>query len=342
MRVTVKDVARQANVSPGTVSNVLTGKRPVSQATRQRILLAIEELGYQPDLLARSLVNRRSDTLAVVASGLEYYGPSRTLVGIEQQAEELGYSLLLSLLHRPTECTVGPALEALAARRVDGIIWAVPEIGHNHAWIPYDRLNKLPPIIFLTMEPRPGLAVVTVDNRGGACQVTRHLLEGGRRTIGLIGGPQLWWEARERLAGWQQGLQEAGLEAAPSLQVEGNWSAASGEQGLYRLLDRRPDVDAVLACNDPMALGALRAAQLLGRRIPQDLAVVGFDNIPESAFFWPPLTTVRQRLVELGRIAVQELHKIIEAKQQPDLNLEPPVIMLTPELVLRDSSLATA
>lgn len=343
MRVTVKDVARRASVSPGTVSNVLTGKRPVSKTTRRRIMQAIEELGYQPDLLARSLVNRRSDTLAVVASSLEYYGPSRTLAGIEQQAEELGYSLLLSLLHRPTDCCIGPALDALASRRVDGIIWAVPQVDNNRDWIPYDRLDQLPPVIFLTMEPRPGLAVVAVDNRAGANRACRHLVEQGRRKIGLVSGPLVWWEARERQAGWRQGLEQAGLDISASLQVEGDWSAATGETGLYRLLEQRADIDAVMACNDPMALGVLRAARLLGRRVPEDLAVVGFDNIPESAFFWPPLTTVRQRLVELGRIAVQELHKIIEAKQQKRKeDQDSPVIMLTPELVLRESSLTAA
>ena len=154
-RITIVDVADRANVSAGTVSNALTGKRPVAEVTRRRILQVIDELGYKPDLLARGLVNRSSNTLAVVATGLEYYGPSRTLVGIEEQANALGYSLLLDLLHSPADDDVDLVLDDLTSRRVDGIIWAVHEIGDNRTWLQEDRLSKLPPIVFLTMEPRP-------------------------------------------------------------------------------------------------------------------------------------------------------------------------------------------
>ncbi|GIV77030.1 MAG: hypothetical protein KatS3mg050_1424 [Litorilinea sp.] len=188
-RVTIVEVARRARVSAGTVSNALTGKRPVSPATRARILRAIEELGYQPNLLARGLVNRRSGTLGVVVSGLEYYGPSRTLVGIEREANQLGYSLILDLLHTPEADNVEHVLGILTSRRVDGIIWAVHEVGENRAWVSEERLHRLPPIIFLTMGFRPGVAVVTADNRRGACLATRHLLDEGRRRIGLITGP---------------------------------------------------------------------------------------------------------------------------------------------------------
>ena len=129
--ITVKDVARQAQVSPGTVSNTLTGKRRVSQAVRARVLQAVEELSYQPNILARSLINRRSETIAVVTSGIEYFGPSRTLAGIEQGAEALGYSLLLELIPWSDEVQTQLTLTNIAARQVDGIIWAVPEIGAN-------------------------------------------------------------------------------------------------------------------------------------------------------------------------------------------------------------------
>ena len=193
--VTIKDVAKRAHVSPGTVSNALTGKRPVSVDTRRRILDAIEELGYQPNVLARSLVNRRSETLAVVASGLEYYGPSRTVIGIEQEANRLGYSLLLSLLHDPVNADVEPALSALAARRVDGIVWAVPEIGNNRAWVSPERLERLPPMIFLSMGMRRGVPLVAVNNRAGAALAAQHLLalqpppdRPDHRPPGLVGG----------------------------------------------------------------------------------------------------------------------------------------------------------
>ena len=335
-KVTIIDVARAAEVSAGTVSNALTGKRPVAAATRQRILRVIEELGYRPNLLARGLVNRSSMTLGVVASGLEYYGPSRTLIGIEQQANRLGYSLLLDLLHSPVDDDIKLVLNDLVSRRVDGIIWAVHEIGNNRGWIHIDMLRKLPPIIFLTMKPIPGVTVISTDNRAGASLATQHLLNQGRRAIGLITGPLDWWEAQERCLGWSLALERAGYEPLADLMAEGSWSAASGEQALYQLLQQHPDMDAVFASNDQMALGALRAAHLLKRRVPDDLAVVGYDNTPESAFFWPPLTTIRQHLVELGQASVQELEKIIQAPAAD--HAAPASVLLAPELIVRESS----
>jgi LacI family transcriptional regulator len=339
--ITIVDVARRANVSAGTVSNVLTGKRPVAEETRVRILHAIEELGYQPNLLARSLVNRASNTLGVVTSGLEFYGPSRTLVGIEHQANELGYSLLLDLLHHPEDEDVDVVLDDLAARRVDGIIWAVHEVGANRAWLAPARLAALPPIVFLTMETRPDTAIISTDNRRGALLATQHLLDIGRRRIAIITGPLRWWEARERLAGWQWCLHEAGIEPSHALIYEGDWTSISGEQGLRHLLATQPEIDAVFASNDQMALGVLRTAHLQGRCVPEQLAVAGFDNMPEAAFFWPSLTSVRQHLADLGRMAVEELHRAIEARAEGG-KVTPVVRLVAPELIVRESSASSA
>ncbi len=333
--VTVKDVARAAGVSPGTVSNALSGKRPVSEDTRRKILDAIAALDYRPNLVARSLVSRRSATLAVVDSGLELYGPSRTLVGIERRANELGYSLLLALLHSPEQTDVDGVLAELTARRVDGIIWAVHEVGDNRAWLSAERLQRLPPIIFLTMQERPHTALVSTDNFAGGALATQHLLDQGRRRIGCITGPLDWWEARRRRAGWADALARAGLPADPALVVEGDWTAASGEAAIRRLWEQAPDLDAVFTCNDQMALGVLRAAHLSGRAIPQELAVVGFDNMPESAYFWPPLTTVRQHLLDLGRLAVDNLHVCIESDSGAAVAAR---TLVTPELIVRQSS----
>ncbi len=339
--VTLRDVARLAGVSTKTVSRVVNEQGEISESTRQRVQAAVERLGYQPNILARSLVNRRSDTLAVVAWGIDYYGPSRTVVGVEQQANELGYSLFLNLLSEPNDTNVNPILSALAARRVDGIVCAVPEVGENRAWIEPDRLKSLPPTIFLSMQPQPGLSVIAVDNRAGAVQATQHLIDQGRRKIGVITGPLAWWEARERYAGWKETLTRAGLTVAPSLVVEGDWSAPSGEQCMRKLLAQQPDIDAVFAGNDQMALGALGVAHQCDRRVPQDLAIVGFDCTPESAHFWPPLTTVNQHLVDVGRVAVQTLHKLIEARRKGEEDFEHTATMLAPELMVRQSSMLT-
>lgn len=304
-----------------------------------RVLAAIDELNYQPNLLARGLVSRQSHTLAVVASGLEYYGPSRTLVGMEEAATRLGYSLLLDLVPLEGGSHIDEVLTLLTGRRVDGIVWAVHEIGNNRAWVTEERLAQLPPVVFLAMEPRPGLDIVGADNRQGATLATSHLIESGRRTIGLITGPLTWWEARERLAAWRATMAVHGLPAPDRQVIEGDWSAVSGERALTRLLAQRPDLDGLVVSNDQMALGVLRAVHALGVRVPQDLAVVGYDNIPEAAYFWPSLTSVRQHLVDVGRLAVERLHTLVVARidgvQQP-----PSQVQLTmPELMVRESSL---
>lgn len=335
---TVKDVASKANVSPGTVSNVLTKKRPVSAATRARVLQVIEELGYQPNVLARSLINRRSETIAVVASGLDFFGPSQIVVGIEREADEMGYSILLRLIHWSDPLHARRALEMLSGRQVDGIIWAAPEIGDNRSGVVPERLAKLPPIVFVNMAPRPGIASISIDNRLGARRAVEHLMDQGRRSIGLITGPLDWWEARERQAGWEEGLQAAGLSADPALIAIGDWSTSTGEDGLRCLLSRVPGLDSVFVSNDQMALGALRTAHLSGRRVPEDLAVVGFDDLPESACFWPPLTTMHQPLLDLGREAVRLLSHMIEERitgQEPHEHRTP---CLQPELLVRESS----
>ena len=337
MHVTLQDVAKLAGVSPKTVSRVVNNQGELSDATRQRVQAAIEELNYRPNILARSLVNQRTNTLAVVAWGIDYYGPSRTVVGIENKADELGYSLFLSLLAQPAKGDIDRILDTLVARRVDGIIWAVPEVGDNRAWINPTRLDRLPPIVFLSMAAQPGLAAVSVNNRAGACQAVQHLIDQGRRRIGLITGPLAWWEARERMAGWQETLCAAGLETSRSFTAEGDWSASSGAQAMRELLEREPDIDAVFVCSDQMAVGALGVAHQMGRCIPQNLAVVGFDNIPEAAFFWPPLSTVHQQLIDAGGIAVQNLHQAIEAQRKGEAATIDNV-QLTPNLIVRGSS----
>jgi LacI family transcriptional regulator len=338
LHATLRDVADLARVSTKTVSRVVNNQGEISEATRLRVQVAIEQLGYRPNILARSLIHQRTDTLAVVAWGIDFFGPSHTVVGIEQQAHEFGYSLFLNLVSKPDDGNQTQVLDSLIDRRVDGIIWAVPEVGDNRSWLKSIQFDQLPPIVFLSMEPQPGLAVVAVDNRCGARQATQHLIDQDRRRIGILTGPMAWWEARERYSGWQEVLQGVGLTPSPSLVVEGEWSAASGERGMRILLDQEPEIDAVFACSDQIALGALGIAHQLGRRVPDDIAIVGFDNIPESACFWPPLTTVYQQLIDVGRIAVQNLHKMIESYRQAEGPIETTSTIIEPELVIRASS----
>jgi LacI family transcriptional regulator len=306
------------------VSRVLNDRPDVAGETRQRVWQVIEELRYQPSAIARSLARQHSLALGVVIAGLEYVGPSRTLTGIARQAERMGYTLLFKDLPGFDTNEVQPLLNSLLARQVDGILWAVPEVGQNRQWLQ----GQLPglPVIFLTMEARPGLSVVSVDNYAGGRLATAHLLEQGYRQVGHIAGPLDWWEARQRKAGWQDTLGEAGMSAA--------------DHTFCRLLERYPAMEAVFVGNDQMALGVLQVACQKGIQVPRDLAVVGFDGIPEAAHYWPPLTTVDQRQDELGAMAVQELVRIVEA-QREDGAAQPRAIVLEPRLVIRESSLAT-
>jgi LacI family transcriptional regulator len=312
----------------------------VREETRQRVLKAADELGYHPSNLARSLKSKRSFTLGAVGYGLDYFGPSCTLSGVEQEASELGYTVILHLVRKPETNDVEQLLGKLLSLYVDGIVWAVPEIGANRDWIRHHLHQPSVPIVFLSMEPQPDQLIVAVDNYSGGLMATRHLIAQGCQNIGPITGPLDWWEARQRKLGWQEALESVGLPRKDSFIAEGNWTSASGMHGLTQLLARHPEIDGLFASNDQMALGALKVARRLGRRIPEDLAIVGFDDIPEAAYFYPPLSTVRQDMVDLGRSAVRELGKAIKANQSGG-PLPPQNILLQPELIVRESSLLT-
>jgi LacI family transcriptional regulator len=191
--------------------------------------------------------------------------------------------------------------------------------------------------LFLAMQPRNGITSISTDNYQGAVLAMQHLLNCGRKRIGHISGPTGWWEATERQRGWRETLSAAGIAVSDRHCVEGNWSSASGEQAFMQLLESFPDMDAVFIGNDQMALGALRVASRRSINIPNQLSVVGFDNIPESAYFDPALTTISQDLQLLGGLAVQNVVDMIQAQQRNQ-----PVVaqsrFIQPTLVVRESS----
>src|SRR5215216_2158274 len=337
-QVTISQVAKEAGVSSQTVSRVINNRQEITPETRQHVQEVIKRLGYQPNAIARSLIQRRSHILGVVTSGLEYYGPSHILIGVEQGANQAGLSIHLNLIHKPESEDIGSIVNGLISRQVEGIIWAVPEIDDNRSWFRENLPQLSIPIVFLSTQPRENLNVVEIDNRYGAYIATQHLLEKGYRKIGLISGPISWWAASERRRGWQDALRDAGIPFGEDCVVEGNWSAESGERGLHALLQKFPEVQAVFACNDQMALGLMRAARRLGKRIPEELAVVGFDDIPESAFYQPPLTTIRQGLYELGQVAVQTFMKLRQIDQRDESVTAAQTVMLQPQLVVREST----
>ena len=338
-RVTIREVALAAGTSAQTVSRVLNNRSDVSAETRERIKAIITELGYSPNVLARSLIAGRTHTLGVVGYGLSFYGPARVLTGIERRANETGFSLLLSLLREPEVDNGEEIFQNLVDHQVDGIIWAVPEIGSNRDWIAKQVNRHAIPVVLINRAPLPGFRVTAIDNLAGGQLATRHLLAQGYRRMGIITGPLSWWEARQREQGWREAMHNAGHSDLDDLRFSGDWYPASGDCGLTELLRRSPDLEAVFACNDPMAAGALRAARRLGLRVPQDLAIVGYDDVPEAAFYYPSLTTIRQPLTDMGAQAVHLLNEMLEAQpDQPESDLAR-ITWMQPELIVRESSI---
>jgi LacI family transcriptional regulator len=284
------------------------------------------------------MIRQRSLTLGVVTAGLRFIGPSQTLNAVVAEADRMGYALLLKELPRFDTQEIEPILRSLLTLHVDGLIWAVPEVGDNREWLKENR--RLPvPIVFLTMRDFEPYPVVRVDNRCGAYLATHHLIEQGYRAIGHISGPLDWWEAQERLAGWRDALLEAGLPDSDSHWVEGNWSSASGYRAVQQLMEQYLELDSIFAANDQMALSALLEAQRRGKRVPQDLGIAGFDGLAEAEFFNPPLTTVVQDLRALGSAAVRTLVRLIQEVEEPGSQPPQEETVILPSLIVRESSL---
>lgn len=339
MRATIKEVASVAGVSTQTVSRVVNERPDVSPETRKRVQEVIKELSYQPSALARSLISQRSHTLGVVTAGLRYIGPSRTLSGIAAAAEEAGYSLLLKELPNFDTQDITHIFQALLSHHVDGIIWAVPEVGENRKWIAQPPAEINVPLVYLAMEPSSELSVVCVDNYKGGRLAMEHLLAQGHRKIGHIAGPLDWWEARQRMKAWQDGLTEAGLEANNRHWVEGNWSSSSGASAIDKLFKQYPDLDAIFVANDQMALSVMQFFGEQGIQVPGQVGIVGFDNIAESAYFSPALTTIEQDQHTVAKTAVAEILRVIESGWQGLEDIRRKPIILPPKLIVRQSSL---
>jgi LacI family transcriptional regulator len=333
-RVTIREIARMCGVSMQTVSRVINNRPDVSPATRQSIEAAIAAVGFQPSAVARSLVQRRSQTLGVIATGLELFGVAQTLNGITAESQRADYALLLKELANEDPGGVTAAIDFLVAHRVEGLIIFNPpnvetSVSALQAVVPASR----PPIVVLKSEPSSVFSTISVDNFGGARMATEHLLALGRSRIGHIAGPPSWREARDRTDGWRTALADAGIEPGPI--VSGTWSSASGETAARELLARAPDLDGIFVANDQMALGLFHVAHEREVAIPEQIAVVGFDGFDEGAQFTPSLTTIGQPLRELGRLAVRELLTTIDTEPG---QTEVHDLTLATELIVRDSA----
>lgn len=325
----MRDVAALAGVSHQTVSRVINEHPSIREATRQRVLDAMSQLHYRPNRAARALVTARSRTIGVLAtSAAALYGPVSSINAIQDAGRAAGYYIAVAQLADLSPGSIAAGLDHLLAQSVEGIVVIAPQE------VVLDQLQTAGltvPYVTLQGGPSTVQRELTVDQVAGARTATRHLIELGHGRIAHISGPLEWFEAQARVHGYRVELAEAGL--APEPAVAGDWTAESGYRvGLRVLAD--PAITAVFTSNDQMALGLYHAAYEAGRRIPGDLSVVGFDDIPEAAHFWPPLTTVRQDFTELGRRSIESIVAEIEG------GTEPTAVSLQPDLIVRASTAA--
>jgi len=305
-RPTLDQVAERAGVGRGTVSRVINGSPQVSEHTRRAVEAAVDELGYVPNLAARALVTRRTDAVALVISESEervFSEPffAGVVRGISAAVSAAGRQLVLALAageERPLERYLTP-------QHVDGVLLVSL---HGDDPLPELLRSRGLPVVLGGRPPSGyGGAYIDVDNVGGAKAGVAHLVARGRKRIATISGPHDMGAGQDRLAGYRAALSAAGLAADPALVVEGDFSEVSGLQAMRSLLACHADLDAVFAANDLMAIGALRALRDAGRRVPEAVAVVGFDDSPLSRVTEPPLSTVRQPLEGSGAEAARML-----------------------------------
>jgi DNA-binding LacI/PurR family transcriptional regulator len=321
------DVAKLAGVSYQTVSRVLHDSPHVRRDTRERVLAAIRQLDYRPNSVAQALVTGRSRTLGVVSFDTTLFGPASTLFGIEEAAHTAGYAISIVSLKSLNRALVLQGVERLRRQGVDGIVIIAPKKSAVGALL---HLPPAVPVVAVEAGPDDSVPVVAVDQFGGGAAATRHLLDLGHRTVWHVAGPADWIEAEQRADGWRSALQAAGAVVPPPLR--GDWSARSGYEAGQRLVTI-PGVTAVFLANDQMALGLLRLLHEVGRETPGEMSVVGFDDIPEAAYFTPPLTTVRQDFAEVGRRCLHLLLGQIESGSRSWSR-----VVIPTELVVRGST----
>jgi LacI family transcriptional regulator len=315
MRVTIRDVAREAEVSVATVSRVLNESGPVSARTRERVREVAGRLRYSPSGAARSLIMSRTSTVGVLLPDL--YGEffSEVIRGIDQTAQRHGYHLFVSSSHND-KSEIEAALRAMRGR-VDGVLLMSPDI--DAPALGANLPESLPIVLLNCAVHDSAYDSLNIDNFGGARAMVEHLVGLGHREIAIIKGSDRNFDARERLAGYRAGLRAAGIERRPERELQGDFTESSGYDVTARLLattrvSDRPTV--VVAANDSMAIGALSALRDAGVKVPEEMAVVGFDDIPIARYMSPPLSTVRVGITELGERATGALLQAVAEKNQ--------------------------
>ncbi|PTO87496.1 LacI family transcriptional regulator [Vibrio splendidus] len=306
MSITFKDVAKLAGVSTQTVSRVTNGSQDVAESTRNKVNAAIKQLGYVPNKGAQMLSRAKSTSVGLVTLDMALHGAAMIANGVRMQAHDMSYGVAFSVVAEPNLANTREAIRELMAQQVDSIILNVPLKSADAELLveQYQHLN----LIFIDVPSNSQVNYVCGDHAEGAKLAAQHLLESGRTDFLLITGPNESSASKIRHQSWLAALSDA--ESKVQYQYQGNWQAESGYLGVREAVAKQAVFDAVLVASDQMALGALRALQELQIPVPDKVAVVGFDGIEDSAFFNPPLTTIKQDFTTIGRQAVVLAEKL--------------------------------
>lgn len=330
---TMFDVARRAGVSHQTVSRVLNGLTGVAASTKVRVEQAIAELNYTPSPAARAMAKRRSGSIGLILAGRPDYGPSGAALGFNEAARDSGYTVSQASMRSLDADALTQAVHGLVLQRVEAIVLIS---GERDGVSVVSGIDAGVPLVAVASEPGsgpgPGLHRVSIDQYAGARLATEHLIGLGHRVIRHVTGPADSMDAAERRRGWTDAMTEHGLEVREP--IPGDWLASSGDAAGRMLIADR-EATAVFVANDQMALGVLHAGHAAGLRVPDDLSIIGFDDIPEAAYFTPPLTTMRQDFDALGRDVLATVLDVLH-----DEPAAPDRTSRLPELIVRSSTAA--
>ncbi|SDQ05469.1 LacI family DNA-binding transcriptional regulator [Leucobacter chromiiresistens] len=326
----IRDVARLASVSYQTVSRVLNDHPSIREDTRQRVLDAIRALDYRPNQAARALASARPSVLGILSTTVGEYGTTSAIVAIEQVARERGFSISTLNLAAASPEAIGEAVRQFEHEQVAGIIVLAPQV---RVFNVIGGLGLRVPIATLHTGAGGAAETIASDQRAGARIAVEHLVSLGHRDILHLAGPQDWIEAESRMHGYLDAMFEADLSTLPP--IRGDWTADFGHFAGRELAGRR-DFTAIFAANDLMAIGLMHGFRDAGVRVPDDVCVIGFDDIPVAAHVWPTLSTVRMDFAELGTRAIMHLLAAIAGEPAPQF------APVSPQLIVRQSTNAAA
>jgi DNA-binding LacI/PurR family transcriptional regulator len=329
-RVTIKSVARRAGVTTTTVSRALNDKPDISPATKARILAIAEAIGYVPSSLARSLATQRSQTVGLAVRTIADMWVAEVVPAIEVGLREAGYSVFLSS-HYANEERERLAVEAFQSRQVDGII-VISSVLQDE-YLSLQREWRIPIVLISPLMDRTHPYIVTSDDEAGAALATEHLISLGHSRLGYIGVPRWVLRAQSRLDGYRRTLAANNIPYDASLVVLGDAHQEGGFQGIRKLLSLSNPPTAVVCFNDLTAIGVLRGARAAGVRVPQDLSIMGFDDVPMTEYVDPPISTIRQDAYGLGEHALSMLLDLMSDRRSPKTE-----VVLPTELVVRNST----